>query len=143
MPGTVGTLAGVAIAAVIAWSVPSEPAQSVALAVAVLLAGAINVMLGPWAERHWGGKDAQSVVIDEVAGYLLLFLLLDRTGPLWITLAVSFVAFRLFDIAKLPPARQCERWPQGWGVLADDLVAGVQGAVVVRLLYWAWALCID
>ena len=49
---------------------------------------------------------------------------------------VGFFAFRLFDIVKPFPARQAERLPRGWGVMADDLVAGIYAQGVLRLVLW-------
>ena len=49
----------------------------------------------------------------------------------------GFFAFRIFDIVKPFPARAAERLPGGWGIMVDDLVAGVYAHLVVRLLGWA------
>ena len=50
------------------------------------------------------------------------------------TLLLVFLAFRIFDILKLPPANGLQRVPGGWGILLDDLVAGVQALIVVQLV---------
>ena len=52
---------------------------------------------------------------------------------------IGFFAFRLFDIVKPFPARQAERLPGGWGVMADDLVAGIYAQVLLRLVLWLGA----
>ena len=73
------------------------------------------------------------VVIDEVAGMLVTLLAV----PVGLAGAVvGFLAFRLFDIVKPFPARQAERLPGGWGVMTDDLVAGVYAQGLLRLLLW-------
>ncbi len=140
MPGTFGTLGGVVIAglvgafAPIAWSMPI-------LGGCLLAVSAINVLLGGWCERFFRGKDPQSVVIDEVAGYLLATVItwpLVTVGhlPLTYELAAVFLLFRVFDIVKPFPAQHAEKLPQGWGVLADDLVAGVFAGGSLWLVAW-------
>ena len=103
-----------------------------------------------------GVKDPQYVVIDEVSGvHLALILglaplaapstLLDPseasyfalyTGMSilsWKYLLVGFVLFRLFDITKPFPCRRLERLPGGWGIMADDWMAGVYAAICLRV----------
>lgn len=50
--------------------------------------------------------------------------------------AIAFIAFRAFDVVKIPPARQCERLPGGWGVTMDDVVAGIQANLFTQLVIW-------
>ncbi len=81
------------------------------------------------------------MVLDEVAGQWLSLLFVPVGGgwrAVWVTVA-AFVLFRAFDILKPPPARQLERLPAGWGILADDLAAGVMANVVLQAaLYFFW-----
>ncbi len=139
MPGTFGTLGGVVIAALSGLLAPPF-LQLPLLALALLLVCAANILLGDWCENYFRGKDPQNVVIDEVAGYLLTALLTWNLFPLANELAAVFVVFRVFDIVKPLPARLVERWPKGWGVLSDDLVAGLFSAgglwLVALLLPW-------
>ncbi len=73
------------------------------------------------------------MVIDEVAGMLVTLLAV----PVGFTGAVvGFFVFRLCDIVKPFPARQAERLTGGWGVMADDLVAGIYAQGVLRLVLW-------
>jgi phosphatidylglycerophosphatase A len=118
VPGTYGSLAGLAIALLV-------PAGSwtVGIAVGVLVSSALTVILGPGAIRAAGRKDPQQVVMDEVAGMMLTLLLVP--GPSAMEAGCGFLFFRAFDILKPPPARQVERMPAGWGILLDDLVAGL------------------
>ena len=99
---------------------------------AALIAGVIVV--GVWtagvAERR-SGKDPSHVVIDEVAGQLIACFLVPKTFP---HLAAAFVLFRIFDIGKWPPMRQLERLPGGWGIMADDLAAGLCSRLVLWLM---------
>jgi phosphatidylglycerophosphatase A len=113
--------------------------------------GVACVVLGGWAERHWGRKDPGDVVADEIAGQALVVIGLpwrsfgEPGGTAWnATLAATaFAAFRVFDITKPPPANQLQRIPGGWGILIDDLVAGVYALIVTQLmvrLVWAGVL---
>jgi phosphatidylglycerophosphatase A len=94
---------------------------------------------GERAEGFLCRKDPPDVVADEVAGQCIPLLFL----PAWtmgspvqiaLTLTGAFLAFRLCDIVKLPPAGGLQRRAAGWGILLDDLVAGVQAMVLVQLV---------
>ncbi len=77
-----------------------------------------------------GQKDPSRVVVDEALGQLIaLFLVPDR----WLPIALSFAFFRLFDIIKPYPIRRLEMLPGGWGIMADDVGAGLAAAAVVHL----------
>ncbi len=114
------------------WVVRS--AGSMWLEVTVLLAvTAVGVAAAYAAETRYRRRDPGLVVIDEVAGMLVTLLAV----PVGLSGAVvGFLAFRLFDIIKPFPARQAERLPGGWGVMTDDLVAGVYAQGFLRLLLW-------
>lgn len=93
---------------------------------------------GDHAEAAFGKKDPGSVCADETAGMCipLMFLpghALSQTDAHW-TLLLAFVAFRVFDILKLPPANELQDQPGGVGILLDDLIAGVQALVVVQIV---------
>ncbi|MGV3519716.1 phosphatidylglycerophosphatase A family protein [Luteitalea sp.] len=127
-PGTFGSAAGLAVfAAVRAAGGPVVEAVTIVL---VLLVGAWAATA---AETHFGHIDPGPVVIDEVLGMLvtLAFLPVSVTGAL-----VGFVLFRVFDVIKPPPCNSLEALPGGWGVMSDDLMAGVYACVCVRLLAW-------
>lgn len=87
-----------------------------------------------------GLKDPQEVVADEVAGQAIVMVVLGLLAPLNVctTAALGFALFRLCDITKPWPCRRLETLPAGWGVLADDLMAGVYATVlaisIIRLL---------
>ena len=74
--------------------------------------------------------DPSKVVIDEVAGQLSAFLIL--TPVEWWSLLSAFLLFRLFDIAKPLGIRRLETIPNGWGIMLDDLAAGVLAAMVIN-----------
>ena len=82
------------------------------------------------AETAWG-HDAKRIVIDEGAG-MAMTLLAQPAG--WPAAACGFFAFRVFDVLKPFPGRRAEKLPGGFGVVADDLAAGVYANLVVRLL---------
>jgi len=106
-----------------------------------VLFGGLCVALGRWTVEYYGRKDPGSCVLDEAAGICLTALFVPiYTGwrEVWALLAV-FVAFRIFDIVKLPPAKQLERLPYGWGILMDDLAAAVYANLVCQVvLRWAF-----
>ena len=76
-------------------------------------------------------KDPQHVVVDEVAGMCLTMVGQPITA---ISLLAGFILFRLFDIVKPFPIRRIERLPKGWGIVADDLAAGIYANVALLLL---------
>ena len=90
-------------------------------AVAVYTAGIIA--------RDWG-PDPGPVVIDELVGYLVSVAFLPHS--IWIAVA-GFFLFRALDVVKPPPARRLERLPGGWGIVLDDVSAGVY----CQLILWA------
>jgi phosphatidylglycerophosphatase A len=97
----------------------------------VVLVSAVGIWASKVAAEHFGRKDPGQIVIDEVAGQLLTLLLLDVhvAGA-----AAGFLLFRAFDIVKPWPARQFEALPHGFGVMADDLMAGVYAWICLALL---------
>jgi phosphatidylglycerophosphatase A len=92
------------------------------------------LILGTWSagevDSIWG-KDSSKVVIDEVAGMAITLLFVPHQI---IYLLISLIAFRFFDILKPLGIRKLEKLPKGWGVMADDLLAGIYGFAVVQLL---------
>lgn len=123
-PGTFGTLAAAAVYLLL----PGINNYAFAAGLAVLCA--ISVVLSTAAEKTLG-HDAAPIVIDEVCGYFLAVLFLPKTlmVALW-----AFILFRAFDIAKPWPISVSQRLPQGWGVTADDLIAGLFANILIRLL---------
>lgn len=134
-PGTWGALLGVAFACV-----NFRLAKTNFLAIQALIVVALTI-LGVWAagraENYWHAKDPQKVVIDEVSGQSLAYLGILSSGPIprgWIYLLAGFILFRGFDIWKPFPARQAESAPGGWGIMADDSIAGIYAAIVLLVL---------
>lgn len=127
-PGTAGSAVGVALWLLVR---AAEAPGLEAVVIAVVLAA--GVWSATVTERHYGREDPGVVVIDEVAGMLITCFLL----PLGIMgIVAAFFAFRLFDIVKPYPAGVAERLPRGWGIMADDVVAGLYAYATIRLLIW-------
>lgn len=103
---------------------------------ATVLITALGVWSGNEVERHWG-KDSYRVVIDEVAGMCVTMLFVTSA---WTNLAAGFVLFRFFDMTKPLYIRRAEYLPGGWGVMADDILAGVYANVVLQILLFAEVL---
>lgn len=101
----------------------------------VLVVSAVGIWASGQAAIHFDRKDPGEVVIDEVAGQLLTLLLLGVGvgGAL-----LGFVIFRVLDIVKPWPARGFEALPSGLGVMADDLMAGVYGWIILALVLRAF-----
>jgi len=115
-PGTLGSLVGLPLCLpllLLPWPVHLAAAAMVA-GVAVWAAGQTAAALGR--------KDPQVVILDETAGMLFATLLLPATPY---ELAAAFLLFRLFDVVKPGPLERLERLPGGWGIVLDDLAAGL------------------
>ena len=96
---------------------------------------AASMVIGPWACDSLTGPndpDPKRAVWDEVVGMWLTCLFLPKTLP-W--LAAAFLVFRALDVLKPWPIRSYERLPGGWGIMADDVAAGVIGACLLNLVY--------
>ena len=131
------------LGAYIAWQVgtASNPYLLPAFAVLFTLA---SIVYGPWAERFYGKKDPGPCVIDEVAGYLVAVSFLPFNKDQLAVGAIAFVAFRIFDIVKPPPASWFDRqMKNGYGVVLDDVVAGLYGALALRLGLLLWTLFLE
>jgi phosphatidylglycerophosphatase A len=126
-PGTCGT----AVALPLTYALASLPLwQYLAVVVAVI---AIGIWAASRADRAWGTHDSGRIVIDEVAGYLATMTLVDRSQ--WAPLAVGFIVFRFLDIVKPPPIRWLDKnLPGGFGVVIDDVAAGVVGMGIMLAL---------
>ncbi|HXR17101.1 MAG TPA: phosphatidylglycerophosphatase A [Terriglobales bacterium] len=103
-------------------------------AAAVLLA-AVTIVVGIPAATHMarasGLKDPQFVVIDEVAGQLITLIAVPVS---WKSLLLGFILFRGFDIVKPPPVRQLEHLPEGFGIVIDDVAAGLYALVIMQVV---------
>ena len=89
----------------------------------------IGVYVAHEMEREWG-EDPGRVVVDEGVGFLVTVAFLPHS--FWLAV-VGFFAFRVLDITKPAPARQAERLPGGWGIMVDDVVAGIYSNLLLRV----------
>jgi phosphatidylglycerophosphatase A len=94
----------------------------------VLLVAIVGVYVADRVANYAGKKDPQYVVIDEVSGQMLTYFF-PFTVLNWKSLLLGFILFRVFDIWKPFPARQAESLPGGWGIMADDWIAGIYAAL--------------
>ena len=106
----------------------------------IYLAAVILVTLaGVWAsgkaEKISGITDPSFVVIDEVAGQLITLFLLPFS---WKMLVAGFILFRLFDVIKPFPARRAEQLHGGWGIMMDDVLAGLYGNILLQVTHYLW-----
>ena len=128
-PGTAGSLAALVNAYFLATKFAWQPWYFGALAAAV-------TPLGIWAAgvtaRESKSKDPSIVVVDEVLGQWIT--LVGASALNWKSWLAALFLFRLFDIWKPPPVRRLEALPSGTGIVADDLMAGVYGALVLFLM---------
>jgi phosphatidylglycerophosphatase A len=136
-PGTYGSLVTSLLLGILFYTIGLS---TVTLIAGCVLFSILCVLLGDWAQRFYGRKDPGPCVLDEAAG-ICLTMLGQRTLPglheIWVLLA-GFLAFRIFDITKPPPARQLERLPAGWGILLDDLAAAVYANLLCQIVFrWA------
>ena len=131
VPGTFGSLAGL----ILYFLLQFTPGWQIYLGVIVFV-----TLLGVWsagkAERESGIVDPSFVVIDEVAGQLITLFLIP---PTWYFILAAFLLFRFLDIVKPAPARQAERLPHGWGIMADDVLVGIYGNILMHGGVYIWA----
>ena len=84
------------------------------------------------AEEIFGQQDSQVIVIDEVVGFLVTMAAVIPSVP---SIIAGFILFRVFDIIKPPPIRLIERKVHGgWGVVIDDVLAGLYAYITLRIL---------
>lgn len=129
-PGTVGSLGVLPLYFAVRGGGP----------LAIVAAAVVVTLVGVWAAdvaaREARLKDPQFIVVDEAAGTLIA---LAAAPPSVLGVVVAVGLFRLFDITKPFPARRMEKLPGGWGIVLDDVVAGLQAAAIVGALRaFAW-----
>lgn len=134
-PGTLGAAVGL-VPVVLVGRVGISPAwQSLALGLTAAVIFAAGVGAATRSEKFFGRTDPGHVVIDEVVGQMVTFLAMPNAG--WKLIVAGFVLFRIFDVIKPFPAGRAEHLPGGWGIMTDDVVAGVYGAGALALLGYA------
>lgn len=122
-PGTFGSLVGL----VLFWPLQRLPVPAQLALIAVGYVG--GAFASSALARRIGRKDPGLAVVDEVVGMWATLVLLPLTPA---TAAAGFVLFRLMDVLKPYPARQFEALPEGWGIMTDDLMAGIYANLLLR-----------
>ena len=126
-PGTVATLATIPL-----WYVMSFLNPMLYMLLVLGFIG-LGIVASQAYENHSGKHDSKEIVIDEVVGYLITMTWLPVT---WQSAVIGFLLFRFFDIVKPPPIRQLDRKVQGgFGVMVDDIVAGIISSIIMQFLY--------
>ncbi len=124
MPGTYGSVVGLGFA----WCLMRLPLPAYLVTLTTLFL--VSVWVSTQAEIILQKVDAQVIVIDEVMGVILALAFLPFT---WKTAVAGFVLFRLFDIWKPFPISRLQDLPRGWGVMMDDVGAGILANLVLQI----------
>jgi phosphatidylglycerophosphatase A len=128
-PGTAGSAVGL----LLFWPLASLPVLG------QIVACVVGFVLGAYASTHLarelGRKDPGLAVVDEIVGMWVTLVGLPF-GPT--TALAGFVLFRVMDVVKPWPARDLERLPDGWGIMADDVAAGVYAHLALRVVLLVW-----
>lgn len=128
-----GTLASIPVVG--AWWLTTHFHPTPTIQFCVLLVAVFSTAIGiPAAQivaRESGVEDPSHVVIDEVAGQAVSLIAAPVFG--WKYALAAFILFRVFDIVKPPPVRQLERLPGGWGIMMDDVAAGIFALVLLQI----------
>jgi phosphatidylglycerophosphatase A len=131
-PGTFGSVGAVLLWSAYGWGFhPSAHTLLLTLLAGIALTLLLGIPAATIVARESGLEDPQIVVIDEVAGQWIA-LLFSPAG--WRYALIALVLFRFFDITKPFPVRQLERLPRGWGIVFDDVAAGLYALGVASLL---------
>ena len=130
IPGAPGTYASLATTVIfyliIVWVGPVRPEIHVVAAAVVILVG---IRSSAALSRQLQKEDPQEIVIDEVAGQLIALFMVVQVS----NLVLGFLLFRLFDIWKPFPIRRLEHFKNGWGIMADDILAGVYASLTLLI----------
>ena len=125
-PGTVGSFLWL----VILWLAPSLHPVLLGIIAACILV--IGLKSAGALERIWD-RDPGKINIDEIAGMTISLIALPKSFVVWLSV---FILFRVFDIFKPPPIRSLEYLPGGWGIMLDDVLAGIYANICCRLFIW-------
>ena len=126
-PGTAGTVVGVLLFLAL------RSAASTWYALATIAVIGIGTWAAGEADRILGSKDDQSIVIDEIVGFLVVLFLVPFS---WWSVAAGFVLFRFFDILKPWPIKKLQDIPGGPGVMLDDIGAAVYANIVLQAVMY-------
>jgi len=134
-PGTWGSIPPVVIFALLNCFGASAVSISIVMVVLVLVGSIVCVKFASASMAATGKTDPREVVADEFAGQAATYIIIAAgtipAGQIWAAAILGFLFFRLFDIAKPWPIRKLEKLPGGWGILADDLLAGIYAGIAL------------
>lgn len=131
-PGTFGTALAFLISFALHSFFPASLANwemTIWFFIFVFLVNLLGVWSSWYMENIWG-KDAQKIVVDEMVGFWVAMIFIPWSLQ---HAALAFILFRLFDIYKPLGIRKMESLGQGWGVMMDDVLAGVYANIVLQL----------
>ncbi len=127
-PGTIGSLVGILVCFLL------QDVPFTTYAIVVILTLIAGIYISGEAEKIYQAKDSSHIVIDEIAGIFFTFIYLPKGISF---LLAGFVAFRFFDILKPFPIRLIdEKIKGGWGIMFDDVLAGIYASILIRLIGW-------
>jgi len=129
-PGTWGALVGIILwLPLYIWAAPAVCVWTTAILSVVF--GILGVWSSSEAEKYWG-QDPVVACIDETVGqWISMIPIAGITLCPWWEIVVAFALFRFFDIFKPLGIRVTERLPRGWGMMADDVLAGIYSAIII------------
>lgn len=130
-PGTWGSLVAVVI-----WFLIIESTSTITFITAIIIIFILGVYTSSITERHLAQKDPSIIVIDEWVGQWIALLFVPKSLLLGL---VAFALFRLFDIWKPYPIKLLDKYPKGWGIMLDDVLAGVY-ALLVLSVFRVWII---
>jgi phosphatidylglycerophosphatase A len=138
-PGTVGSFVSLLLVLVLFQYVHLSTIFLLALLITVIAVKQINIY-----EKEVGEHDSKEIVIDELAGMWIAFSISGATNENYIVLGVlSFIFFRIFDIWKPSIIGKIdEKVDGGWGVMGDDVIAGIFGGICASLTYYVAMLAL-
>ena len=132
-PGTAGTAAALVPYLAAFYLAPGFGALAWCLFLILIFSAAVYAASA--GARAWG-PDPGPVVIDEFVGFYITVAFLPLSPVVGVA---GFFIFRVLDIIKPQPARASEKWPGGWGVVMDDVIAGVYGNLLLRAALTLWS----
>ena len=130
VPGTAGTLIAALVYLLLPIKLFGSLRNNVIFLICVLILSLISVLFISKAEKKLGHDD-NKIVLDEFLGYFIAVIFLPKTV---LIVVFAFILFRFFDILKPEPVNVLQKLPAGWGVIADDLMAGVYTNISLQIL---------
>jgi phosphatidylglycerophosphatase A len=130
-PGTWGSLPPVLLFALMCYFGSTTLTISITMIVSALVGSVICIKFAPAIIAVTNKTDPREIVVDEFSGQAVTFLFIVAIpiSNIWVTGLLGFLLFRFFDILKPWPIHKLEKLPSGWGILLDDLLAGVYAGI--------------